>query len=612
MDMLKKSIGIGMLCFAGHAYSADITVTILDDVRQDDKECSLREAIEFVNLGLPEAGHMGCGGEKDTIYTTRILLKDKQVYTLKNKLVISKPVSILTHYELDLRDEVLSGTRNAILRMTGNEQLLHIDDQDAEELSLISLKEITLEGCKTDACLTSKGGLIYNREYLMLDYVLLDGGRAAQGGAIYNAGNDQANNLDTGLLEIKNSLFQNNHAQEGAVIYSQLPRFRIDTSVMRHNTTTNTTARSANIYTEGVYADAEYKFPFKNSYLINSTVYGNTGAAILIVDGVGVNNATIVANSAGVRFAVAKDKYGYLSNSIVLGNPSGGLVGQDCSFDTNDKSILQNNLTSNSCGQGDTLYPNQLSTVTKVIAGDELEGNCPSFSQDPNALLCPYRVVNQQFLGYFRPRISPLYTSWEQSPIINKGVDIKNALNAQICEGADQRGAVRTQYTELCDRGAIEVIVPTNTALVGKDIYYGEQATFSIIDKLGDSDLLPKEHCTALVGQHPKGEAWQDGCFVIEQEPHVTSKGTTTLDEMGNITYVPKGNWHGADLFTIKVITTSTKFTANNPYLRLRVNIVQEPKGEMVSDKIKTSGGSLGFLSVLGLFALVAGRRLKK
>lgn len=610
--MLKKSIGIGMLCFAGHAYSADITVTILEDVRLDDKECSLREAIEFVNLGLPEAGHMGCGGEKDTKYTSRVLLKDKQVYTLKNKLSITSPVSILTHYDLDLRDEHLPGTRNAVIRMIGSEQLLHIDDEDAEVLGLISLKEITLEGCKADSCTVQKGGLIYNNEYLMLDYVLLDGGRAVQGGAIYNAGSDQENPLNLGLLEIKNSLLQNNQAEEGGIIYSQLPRFRISTSVLRHNTTTNNTARSANIYSEAAFSATEYKFPFKNSYIINSTVYGNTGAAILIVDGVGVNNATIVANSMGVRFAVEKDKSGYVTNSILLGNPHAGAVGKDCTFDANDKSILQNNLTSESCTIGDTSYPNQITAVSKVIAGTDLEGNCPSFTQDPDAWLCPYRTVDEQFLGYFRPRISPLYLSWEQSPIINKGIELKNSKVAQICEGSDQRGINRTQFTELCDRGAIEVIVPTNTGLVGQDIFYGEKATFSILDKLGDSDLLPKEHCTALVGQHPTGEVWQDGCFVIEQEPHVTSKGTTTLDEMGNVVYTPKGNWHGADLFTIKVVTTSTKFTTNNPYLRLRVNIVQEPKGEMVSDKVKTSGGSFGFFSVLGLFALLAGRRLKK
>ena len=43
--MLKRSIGLGVLCFAGHAYSADIILTTTEDIVKDDKECYLREAI---------------------------------------------------------------------------------------------------------------------------------------------------------------------------------------------------------------------------------------------------------------------------------------------------------------------------------------------------------------------------------------------------------------------------------------------------------------------------------------------------------------------------------------------------------------------------------------
>lgn len=62
--MLKRSIGIGMLCVAGHAYSADIIVNTTEDITKDDKECSLREAIEYVNRGMPKEGYNGCGGGK--------------------------------------------------------------------------------------------------------------------------------------------------------------------------------------------------------------------------------------------------------------------------------------------------------------------------------------------------------------------------------------------------------------------------------------------------------------------------------------------------------------------------------------------------------------------
>ncbi len=43
--------------------------------------------------------------------------------------------------------------------------------------------------------------------------------------------------------------------------------------------------------------------------------------------------------------------------------------------------------------------------------------------------------------------------------------------------------------------------------------------------------------------------------------------------------------------------------------VEVNVQIVQEPQNHMESDKIKTSGGSTGILSLLGLFALILLRR---
>ena len=72
--MLKRSIGIGMLCVAGHAYSGEIKVTTIEDVSKDDTECSLREAIEYVNKDFVDRGYQGCVGRiKDTdgpLYTS--------------------------------------------------------------------------------------------------------------------------------------------------------------------------------------------------------------------------------------------------------------------------------------------------------------------------------------------------------------------------------------------------------------------------------------------------------------------------------------------------------------------------------------------------------------
>ncbi|WP_228157140.1 CSLREA domain-containing protein [Acinetobacter sp. CFCC 11171] len=85
--MLKQSIGIGMLLIAGHAFSAEIIVTTTEDVVKDDKECSLREAIEYINNGMPEAGYNGCGG-KDA-YASISLKKMKFINSLK-KLILKQ------------------------------------------------------------------------------------------------------------------------------------------------------------------------------------------------------------------------------------------------------------------------------------------------------------------------------------------------------------------------------------------------------------------------------------------------------------------------------------------------------------------------------------------
>ena len=93
------------------------------------------------------------------------------------------------------------------------------------------------------------------------------------------------------------------------------------------------------------------------------------------------------------------------------------------------------------------------------------------------------------------------------------------------------------------------------------------------------------------------------------QQTQTVSKGKVAIDELGNITYTPNGAWHGADIFRLQLVTTTTRFDEHIPFVEVIVQIVQEPQNHMESDKIKTSGGSTGILSLLGLFALILLRR---
>ncbi len=89
------------------------------------------------------------------------------------------------------------------------------------------------------------------------------------------------------------------------------------------------------------------------------------------------------------------------------------------------------------------------------------------------------------------------------------------------------------------------------------------------------------------------GEQWQDGCLDVDQTL-TESKGSLTLDIDGNLVYTPNGSWRGADIFELRVVTSSTRFNENKKYLVLSANMVQEQSNAMDSKSVKTSGGALG------------------
>ncbi|OTG73282.1 rhombotarget A [Acinetobacter sp. ANC 4169] len=604
--MLKRSIGIGMLCVAGHAYSADIIVNTTEDVKKDDKECSLREAIEYVNLELPEEGHLGCGGKGSS---STIVLEKTTTYKLDSQIKITAALTLKTVYDSSFSNETKPGLNNATIKMVGKDNIFYIDDAK-KGLVQVNLIEVNLQGCGQSVCAT-QGGLIFNNEYLVLDHVKLTDGIATQGGAIYNVGvPTEAESVSRSLVEIKYSLFEKNKADEGAIIYSRVPQFRISNSVFRENETN--LASAANIYSAAdLDSTVLSAFPFMSYKIANSTFYKNTGWVINVRDGIGLNSLTVIGNTAGIKFNAPAQK-AYLANSIVLGNPYPITQDDNCSFISTDKTYNQNNIVANSCTAGDSLYPNDIWTGTQLIAGDALDGKCKTLSQDPNSLLCPYFKSDKDFLGYFRPRILMSYNKLAESLIINKGKFQADSTSTVMgCERIDQRDNVRDEDNDLCDRGAIEIIMPSTIGLVGEDLLIGETAQISIVDHLSDSDLVPKEECDAILGKNPTGEAWQAGCLQVVQT-QTPSKGKLTINEDGTLVYTPQGDWHGADIFKIRLVTSSTRFNKTKPYMEVNVNVVQAPKNAMESKSVNTSGGSVGFFSLFGILGLVGLRRYKK
>lgn len=595
--MLKKSIGLGLLLIAGQTYSADITVTTTEDMVKDDDQCSLREAIEYINLGLDKKGYMGCGGENST---TNIILKAKETYTLNKHIEITKSLSIKSTDESDNEFsavENVPGLKNAVVKVIGKDNIFRINGTD--EAVLVNLNELDLTGCSDSHC-ADQGGLIYNKGLLIIKNSRLLNGFANRGGAIYNAG-IYANN-EISRIEVSNSLFEKNKATQGAILYSEIPYFSLEKSVFKQNQTTDVT--SANIFSQP--HEKPEDVPNITAEIVSSTFLKNQGGLLSIVDGIGVNNITAVDNASQAIKFNAPEGLAYLTNSIILQNGS-----NDCQFANNDDSILQNNLTSASCGVGDPLHPNQIWSGAEIFSGTDSEGVCQTLAENKNAILCPYNVPEGSFLGYLRPRILMSYKAIEESPIVNQGRSFSSENPAISCEAADQRAINRLTDNIYCDRGSIEITVPTSVRLVGQDIRAGQVAKFNIMAHLGDSDLIPKAECKALVGEHPNGEAWQDGCLKVVQTQTV-SKGKTALDRLGNVIYTPNSAWHGADIFEIQVITSSTRFNKNKPYLAITAQIVQAPENKMDDKSVKTSGGSWGFAGLFMLLGLLGLRRLRQ
>lgn len=620
--MLKQGLVLGMLCLTGQAY-ANITVNTTDDVVKDDKVCSLREAITYVNEYLSDstkkdAGYFGCGG-KDASST--IILEQNKTYLLNSEIAIKKPLVIQTQSN-DLDNNSKSyGIKNATIKASGTHRLFTIDDgQNNSSAFNVGFNQVNLQGCGLTNVCADQGGLILNREALILQYTQLSQGYAKQGGAIYNENVVTSSNIgSSATVAISDSILAQNKADQGAVIYSTQPQFRVTNSVIRFNQTLSdmgTVFYSANpIASTGTVS-------YGNS-LINSSIFKNTGYLLNLRDGSYVNNVTAVDNQRGFYFDTS-NRQAFISNSILVNNA------QNCAYANQNKVFAYNNVVGDSsCGTGEQNNPNTdlstrphnkifASTDNISIAADGKELSCDRPPAD--GLLCPYKTPKDSFLGFFKPRLLSAYKTLADSPIINAGRIYSDGSNLGLngCQSNDQRGYSRgTALT--CDVGAIELIISSDTvSRVGQDLLYGETAKIDVTNSLGDGELLPQEECQAILGKPEQYglSAWQNGCLRVEQISNVTpeSKGTLTLSEDGQLTYQPKSNWHGTDEFNLRVITTASRFSesAENRNIMIPVRIVQAPPKGISNDKLSVAGGgSMGALSLLGLMTLAFYRRFK-
>lgn len=622
--MLKRTISLGLLCMASHAYSANITVNTTDD--EDgiaNNKCSLREAITLINMTdsagkIPEAGYGGCSGVDAS---PSIVLETGKTYLLDKQIEIKKSLTVNVLNE-NAGDTAFNGENNAIIKAKGAHRLFNIDDGQPNIANLtVSFRQVDFKGCAADTATVCAptGGLIFNRENLVISFARLSHGTASDsGGAIYNEGVASTGERDAsaGLLTLNNVLFENNQANQGAAIFSVQPRYDIGGSVFRRNNAISTAETNPGtiVYVSrpGEAVGNDSSSVSRTGNIVNSTFYENTGRVANLLDGMLINNSTIILNTAGV-FLNSETGSANFSNSIVMDNRSG-----DCLQSERNKTITNNLLyRAGNCGVGAAGNPNrQLAAGVALLANSEitgkLEGKCDAPNKDKDGLLCPFNTQKEIFNGFFRPRLLVNYTSIADSPIINRGrfASASETITTKACESTDQRGKPR-QPLVLCDIGAIELVIDPQR--IGQDIKYNQVSEIDLTDNLGDGQLWPKEECNAVfkdLPNPPVNANWQDGClqFTPGQAP---KKGTFTLSADALLKYVPFKNFHGSDNFSIQLVTTTSRFSegSNDRTLTLPGTIVQEPDNNFENKSVNTSGGSTGLLGLLGVLGLIGIRR---
>lgn len=653
---LKKIAAMATLLCAGYTHAAinDIVVTTTLDEDKDDNQCSLREAITLINqkLASSAAGYHGCGGATgDNTFTTRIVLKSGEVYTLtQGSIDIKESMTIASDQTALLPTN--ADKPNPVITTSQVQRLFVVDDGDSASTATkaVSFDEVDLRGCgashpNVSSCTqdsSGNGGILTNNENLSFRKSRITDGRAVNGGALYMATPKE------GRISLDQVLMQDNQAEQGGAIWNASTNLTILNSLIRKNTSrqvgSGSTEPGVVIY---VSLPPETAQLAASQNIIASTLTENTGYAAILRGGMGINSSTILNNSVGGVYIKSTnlDPKGKpltpasLANSLIAGNGSAAAP-RDCGFDateaTQGNSYLNNLVFMGGCDQHPKLVDNtraltnltvlaqaetnpdrQLDLLT-LIADANKDGKCDL--PPARGLLCPLEKRNEDFVEYYRPRLLISYQKLSDSPLVNKGNEtLSSDFKFTGCSGNDQRGKQRV----LCDIGAIELKLAetdSNSKTNFADMLYG-QGTARIDlsgrssqnkseDVLGDGELIPADQCsTVYPGAAVPTGGWLNGCVQYITAPQ---KGSLYIDNLTNeLVYSPNGLWHGEDRFSYNITTTTTRFAEalNDQSITVFTRISQAPDSHFPSYKANMGSGAAGIWSVLGLMGLAWMRR---
>lgn len=641
---------------AQHVSAADIKVTTTAEELNNNGECSLQEAVAYLNRGITESlrdKSSDCHPE-DNNPTLKILLEGEKTYQVTSEIKIQRSMTVSASNFDTLNNQ--NGENQPVIKTSG-ERIFVIDDGKASQEGVaVLLQGFRMHGPYIDtssisssvaASVQDEGGLIFNRERLSIDQVKLRGGAAKKGGAIYNASSDAS-------LNIKNVEISNNFSNLGAAVFSEFANMSMQRTLVKQNRPLDASQQGFAVEIETADTPTEIApdannasepFALRLSRLVTNTIfYDNDVGVMTIKPGMFVNNITAIENKTGIDFETGFDVVNpdnrqvvaaKLSNSVILNSDEYDLKvpSNDYTF-VNNVVVQQNRIVDVSGNLSDikATYQDSVNKIANIdgLIAFELDAtgqkkkdvNGAYVCQPPTldaskdkGLFCPLIQLENEYFETLKPRLLMSYTTLAQSPIVNKGKGASDSSPnplSESCESVDVRGEKRG----LCDIGAFELVIDKestgNTKSANAEITYGETATLVLKDAVGDGQLLPdeidpqtgKHICESYVLNKPSNPAlwpsgvvgdWSEGCLLFTRTDKVPQKGTVKISESADsLIYTPSSNYHGFDKFEYQIVTTTSRFSEspNNRALKVESIVNQAPPKGLDSKTIELGYGS--------------------
>lgn len=395
--VLAGFIAISVERFAQAKPGATITVNTLADTVANDGACTLREAIQSANAGMPIGGCASGVSGPDTI-----------VITATGTIMLGAALPTL------VQSVDIVGPGPESLTLSGNNAVRVISVTTGIN---VSLSNIALANGNASA---ENGGAIYNRGTLTLSHGVVFSNTAHIGAGIYNVG---------ALILTDTAVYHNTSPDNvGGGIYN-LGTLTITHSTLYSNTATN----GGGLYTGQGMATID-----------SSAIYGNVGG----VSGGGIDNNGGTVNIANSTIANNKVTIGggggllnigtlTVTNSTIAGNSHNNIFNSNVNTIVLRNTLVANAISSENCVGPITVGGNNLQF------GGTLANSCGAG------------------LPTADPRLAPLGNYGGSTPTLALGAGSAaiDAGSTAFCPATDQRGVPRPLGVQ-CDIGAYE-FMPT-------------------------------------------------------------------------------------------------------------------------------------------------------